>query len=212
MNLSKETIIAFLKEHKYAVLLGLVGLGFLGTGIFSLVVPAQEEALSFQSSETRPAPVKETKVEKHVIVDVSGAVNKPGVYELASTSRVQDAIAAAGGFSSQADTTKIAQSLNLAAPLTDGAKLYVPTVGEQMTASAGVSGKDSGTAVLGDSTGMININTADEAMLDSLPGVGKVTAGKIIANRPYGAIDDLLAKKVVGKAVLEKIRGEVTVY
>lgn len=211
MELLREKMLPLLIEHKYAVGLAIIGLGLLGYGLVGMATPTKDESITFTSNAAKPSTAKK-EAPKQLLIDVSGAVNKPGVYSFPAESRVQDAIAAAGGFAQHADMQKIAQSLNLAAPLTDGAKLYIPATGEQMAASAGVSGKVSGTSVLGDATGAININTADEAGLDSLSGVGKVTAGKIIANRPYGSIEELLEKKVVGQAVFEKIKGRITVY
>lgn len=136
-----------------------------------------------------------------IMVHVDGAVGKPGVYELSSDSRVSDAVSAAGNLAQDADMTKV----NLAAKVTDGQKIYIPKIGEQ---SAGGS-----QSTAGDSTSaLVNINTATESQLDTLPGVGPVTAQKIIASRPYSTPEELLTRKAVGQSVFEKIKDLITVY
>jgi len=206
-----ERISSFLKEHAVAVVLVVVGVVCVGYGLISLS-PKQSTAndSQFQSfASISPAKIAVSPTIKQITVDIEGAVKKPGVYALAAASRIQDAILAAGGMSSSADRKIVAQNLNLAAPLTDGAKIYIPAVGEQMVTSNGVSDNSSGT-VAGSST--VNINQATEEELDALPGVGPVTAQKIIANRPYQSNDDLLNKKVVGQSEFTKIKDQVSVY
>jgi len=134
-----------------------------------------------------------------IVIHVDGAVARPGVYELSSDSRVSDAVSASGGLSDSADMTRI----NLAAKVTDGQKVYIPKIGEGVgVGEAGVEGVQS----------LININTATESQLDTLPGVGPVTAQKIIASRPYAAPEELLTKKIVGQSTYGKIKDLVTVY
>jgi competence protein ComEA len=80
-----------------------------------------------------------------------------------------------------------------------------------MVTSEGTSSNSSG-SVQGSSTGSVNINQATEEELDALPGVGPVTAQKIISNRPYQSVDDLVSKKAVGQSVFSKIKDQVRVY
>ena len=146
-----------------------------------------------------------------VVVDVEGAVRRPGIQRLAAGSRVGDAIAAAGGYGVRADLLAAAQAINLAEALKDGAKVRVPALGE--TAVAGSASQTPGSATAGMGA-LIDLNHADEGQLDSLPGVGPVTAGKIIAARttaPFASIDDLGTRGVVGPSTLEKLRPLVTV-
>lgn len=138
---------------------------------------------------------------QELVVHVDGAVARPGVYKLSSGARINDAIAAAGGLTAEADQTRI----NLAAKVADGQKIYIRSVGE------GDGGTDGGAAGVSVSA-LVNINTATESELDKLPGVGPVTAGKIIASRPYSAPEELKTKKVVSASVFEKIREMITVY
>jgi competence protein ComEA len=151
-------------------------------------------------------------VESVVVVDVQGAILSPGVHRLAAGSRVGDAISAAGGYGPRVDAERAARELNLAAVLADGDRILVPSrddvaVGEPGSASTAPGGEQP-------SDGLIDLNSASASELDELPGVGPVTAQKIIDARteqPFGSADDLLARKVVGQSAFEKLRDLVTV-
>ncbi len=129
-----------------------------------------------------------------VVVHVSGAVASPGLYTLAGSARVSDAVTAAGGATEGGDL----DALNLARIVIDGEKVSVPLIGE---------------AAKGD--GRININSADAATLEGLPGVGPVLAERIAAyrdaNGPFASVDALDAVSGVGPAALEKLRAVATV-
>lgn len=183
-----------------SIVFGVLAIVLVGLGIF-LAIP-KEEGTSIRV-------IEEEKVESgEVIVDVSGAVLKPGIYKLSSGARVSDAISAAGGFAQNADSDFVSKGINLAQKVSDGAKIYIPKKGEAVQSfSSGESGVSS--ALVG---GNININTASQAQLESLPGIGPVTAGKIIAGRPYSSVDDLLTKKILGQKTFEKIKGEISVF
>lgn len=143
-----------------------------------------------------------------VIVDVDGAVTAPGVYELEQGARVADAIAAAGGLSPDADTT----SLNQAAEVADGSKIYVPVTGS--AAAAGSSSGDGSTAANGSQAGassnaLVNINAATLEELDGLPGIGPATAQSIIDDRmengPFTSPEDLMRVSGIGEKKFEKL-------
>lgn len=160
------------------------------------------------SSKQKDYP-KESLVqkEKGVSVDVSGAVKNAGVYTLKEGARIEDAISAAGGFSEQANQEYISKYLNMAQKLADGSKVYVPFVGEtSLPHTGGQSGMVSGVQ------SKVNINTATQSELEALPGIGPVTASKIISDRPYQAVEELLNKKIVTKSVWEKIKDQIVVY
>lgn len=211
----QDRIISFFKEHTVAVVLGIVGILAMGYGVFGLSgdKPADDSILFESAQDSGMAEASGSAKQKIVLIDVSGAVENPGVYELPEESRVQDALISAGGMSEDADRQRIAQEINLAAPLTDGAKLYIPFVGDSSDAAlGGSSGNTSSGSTLGSTSTRINVNTASETELDTLPGIGPVTAQKIIDNRPYQAIEELLEKKAVGQSVFEKIKEQVSVY
>lgn len=157
-----------------------------------------------------------------IVVDVDGAVAHPGIYKLPPDSRVQAALAAAGGLSPQADAHRI----NRAAKLHDGQKLYVLSQGESTPPLAASSGQgcegqactstDGGVA--GSDTegqGLVNINTANSTQLTQLPGVGPAIAQKIIdyrtANGPFSSVDDLTKVPGIGAAKLAQIKSHARV-
>ena len=152
-----------------------------------------------------------------LVVDVGGAVLRPGVYHLPDGARVADAIAAAGGYGTTADAALVDLRLNLAAVVRDGEKVRVPARGEALAAAGAGSATADGIGAGGAAApggALVNLNTADAGALDTLPGVGPATVAKIIAARDeqlFAAVDELLARKVVGAATLEKLRPLVSV-
>lgn len=143
-----------------------------------------------------------------VYVDVDGAVVRPGVYRLKDGARVSQAIDAAGGLTAEADVT----GLNRASKITDGQKIYVPTVGEQQAAAA-VGGAESSAATTpgaGSSSGLVNINTASAAELQTLSGIGPSMAQSIIDERTkngvFASVDDLMRVSGIGEKKLAKIK------
>ncbi len=140
---------------------------------------------------------------QQIVIDVAGKVRRPGIVTLRQGARVHEAIAAAGGLRAKADTT----SLNLARILTDGEQILVgsPSAGSPVGSDA-----QGGAGAV-----QINLNTADAAALDTLPGVGPVTAEAIISwrtqNGPFRTVDDLLDVKGIGAATLGEIRDRVRI-
>lgn len=181
-------------NYKLPIGLGLIGLVLIGGG------------WAFSQINKKEAPVnfpKESIVssEKQIMVDVSGAVKVPGVYRLAADSRIESAIKAAGEVAENADSSYISKNINMAQKIVDGMKIYIPAKGEQAPP------KISSGVVAGVSTGsQVNINSAPQAELEALPGIGPVSAAKIISGRPYQKVDDLLSQKIVGKSVFDKIK------
>ena len=151
-----------------------------------------------------------------IVVEVAGAVAVPGVYHLPEGSRVGDAIRSAGGYGPRVDAARATGALNLAALLEDGAQVVVPSRDD---ASLGADGSGSvrggePTGGASDEGGLVDLNGATQAELEALPGIGPVTARKIIAARdaePFTAVDDLRTRKLVGQKAFETLRALVSV-
>lgn len=204
----KQLLASLFSSVWLPLLIGFLGLGSVGVGVISLQSsPSQDEVVIEKSPEPQNDSVQEMET---IVIDVEGAVASPGVYELAKDSRVQDAVAAAGGMAKKADRFAVAKGVNMASKLSDGMKLYIPFDGETATLTS-VTSFGTGGEVAGASTGLISLNGASQSELEELSGVGPVTAKKIIDNRPYSSVDELLSKKVVGQSVFDKIKDEITV-
>lgn len=152
-----------------------------------------------------------------IAVDVEGAVCKPGVYELASDARVEDAVEAAGGFGRGASRT----SVNLAQKLADGTQVYVATKKEMRTASGGSAnpsaGSGSGAAAPGTvaSGGKVNINTASAEGLQALAGIGPALSQRIVDHReskgPFSSVEGLKEVSGIGDAKFAAIEDSICV-
>ena len=208
-----EIITPALRKYFIPLSLGVLGMISLGYGLIQSFPEQNREELIFISDDKNDETVKNSNITKDLTIDVSGAVNKPGVYTIQEGSRIKDAIEKAGGLSDVADQEFVEKSFNLAALLKDGSKLYIPEVGESIGSSADNGSTQILQEVAGmESQGSININSATESELDKLPGVGPVTTRKIIDGRPYTAIEDLLNNKIVSKSVFENIKDQISVY
>lgn len=191
----QDKLIELVRANFIIVALFSLGLIFLGIGLIQ-IFGQKQASIKFEKG-TQVAGAENSKIK----VDVEGQVLKPGVYELSQDARVQDALIAAGGLRPNANRNAI----NLAAKLTDGQKIYIPAEGEVI--SAGINNPNQGSTL---NPGAVSINSASQAEIEKLPGIGPVTAGKIIDNRPYDSIEELLNKKVVGRSTFEKIKNLVS--
>lgn len=198
------------KKNLLVLALGLVGMILFGYGLISLLLASKGsgEDIVFEANEDNSGNTSDSVKREKITVDIEGGVVNPGVYHLPFNSRIQDAISISGGLSDSADREFIAKNINLAVKLPDGAKIYIPKIGEATT----------NTTVMGAFSTLdifetkININSASEQELDSLPGIGPVTSQKILNGRPYSSIDELLSKKIVGEKVFGQIMGKIGVY
>jgi competence protein ComEA len=170
------------------------------------VVIAARVLLRPGSASTAPAlapPLLTQTAPAKVVVHVVGAVRRPGLYRLDQGARIADAVARAGGAGRKADLAGV----NLAAPLADGEQVVVPARG---AAAAGAAGAAAGTAAPGASTGPVHLSTATLEQLDALPGVGPVTAQKILDYREqhgaFTSVDELDAVPGIGPARMEQLR------
>lgn len=200
-----------IEKYKLPIALSLLGIVLIIGGIFaSGINKSASPDRTGASWRTKDFP-KESLVQpqKLISVDVSGAVIRPGVYQLNDGSRIEEAIKIAGGFANTANKEYISKYLNLAQKLSDGSKVYIPTEGDPAPQGFGGQGAAAGIAGV---QSKVNINNASQQELEALPGIGPVTASKIISGRPYQTTDELLNKKVISKAVFEKIKDSVVVY
>jgi len=168
-----------------------------------------------QALETpRPELSQEQAENNKIAVDISGSVNNPGLYYLDLGSRVQDVIDMAHGFSSDVDNEWVDKNLNRAAKLSDGQKIFIPSIQQSGVLSATNFRGDRNVAQHDQSTAdsRVNINTASLNQLMDLPGIGQVYGQKIIENRPYSEVDDLVKKQVLKQSTFDKIKGKVSVY
>jgi len=170
--------------------------------------------VSTTSTTASAAGTSTTTTVQPVVVYVAGAVASPGVYQLIGIARVRDAVQAAGGLAVDADLA----TLNLAAVVRDGDRVYVPHRGEQVPAVVGQNGgvgapSAGGTASTSVPT-PLDLNHATAEQLDALPGIGPSTAAAIVAYReqrgPFSTVDDLLKVPGIGPAKLDAIRALVT--
>lgn len=191
----QDKLLANIEKFKLPIGLSFLGVVLIIGGIF---------ASNLKKERDFP---KESLVEsqKIISVDVSGAVKRPGVYQLKDGARIEDSIKASGGFSENVNSEYVSKYLNMAQKLSDGSKVYVPAEGESGPTIQTASGSNSNQS-------KVNINTASQAEIEALPGIGPVTAAKIISTRSYQSIEELSSKKVVSKAVFEKIKDSVVVY
>ena len=192
------------------ILVGVVAVGVLAATATWWLRPVStppEVSLPFASTTIPTAPTSSFD-DSVVVVHVAGAVVEPGLQELAPGARVADAIAAAGGLTTAADATQI----NLAAPVSDGERVYVVAVGETAPLVAVGGAADGGDPSAAEP---VDLNAADVDALDALPGVGPATAAAIVRFRTdvgaFTAGDQRLDVPGIGDVKLEALRDLVRV-
>ena len=185
------------------VLLAVVALA--AGGAFYAGIHGQEEIVELDAGT---APVQEAQA-KEIVVYVAGAVNRPGVVQLAEGARAKDAVDACGGFLPTADPNGV----NLAQKLKDGMQVTVPEKSPQGTVVQGVAGGAQTGAAKSLPEGMVNINTADEKELDKLPGVGPAMAKRIVEyrteNGAFQSPEEIKRVKGIGDAKYEKMKDKI---
>lgn len=169
--------------------------------------PGPPAEASMSMAEGVAMATTSTTAASTVVVHAAGAVRVPGVYTLTAGARVTDLLDAAGGPAPDADLDR----LNLAAPVADGSRVYVPRVGEPVPDVSGGGGATAGSAP----SGPLDLNTATLEQLDALPGIGPATAKAILDERAkrgrFRSVDDLLDVRGIGPAKFDQLRDLVTV-
>ncbi|MFM0818064.1 helix-hairpin-helix domain-containing protein [Streptococcus suis] len=215
-----KTYIEMLKEYKWQIALPAVA-GLLMATFLIFSQPAksdqtgltdfpQTEQTSSSQEQTEETSTEESEELSQLVVDVKGAVVKPGLYTLEAGARVNDAVEAAGGLTSQADP----KSINLAQKLSDEAVVYVASKDENISVVASTT-TSSAMSPEEKSTSLVNLNTATEADLQTISGIGAKRAADIIAYREanggFKSVDDLNNVSGIGDKTMESIRPYVTV-
>jgi competence protein ComEA len=185
-------------ERRRAIAIGLIAvlaLAVVARHLTGSHAPSADTARAAAALASPPATT--TTAATAFFVDVVGAVHRPGLYRLPDGSRIADAVRRAGGATRRADLALV----NLAAPLSDGVQVVVPVRGAAIPSAAGPGGAP---------VGPVHLNSATLEELDALPGVGPVTAQKILdyrqKNGPFTSVDDLDAVPGIGPARLDTLR------
>lgn len=200
----RAKLIHFWNAYRTPTILGLGSILFIIIALTILLKSVQTSTpITFSSEE---ATVAGAIRGGELVVDIAGAVVNPGVYRLPAGSRVEDAIAAAGGLSADADGDRLSKVVNRAAKLSDGAKLYIPQKSDVTSGNVSTPNVPDSS----DYPHLVSINAASQSELETLSGIGPVTATKIINGRPYTSLEELVTKKAVGQALFDKLKDQLT--
>lgn len=226
----KERLLLLVTRYRTEITLFICVVVSTAVGMVGLYVAYKTQAKgeivkidSKQEESVQRPHIQEKPTE--IWVDVSGAVISPGAYSISDGSRLTDIIEKAGGLSDQADTDFFYRNFNNARRLVDQEKIYIPRF-DEVQQGIFVEGRyyidhalsrGSGSVLTGESSqnesqgnshgsGKIGINSASLEELDTLSGIGEVTAQKIIDNRPYATLEELVQKKALGQSVFDKVK------
>ena len=186
-------------------------LGYVVVLLAVLVVGARlvvggEGVERVEANPAQPVIEAEAAPARELVVHVVGAVQHPGLYRLREGSRVDDAIRLAGGAKPKAELALV----NLAAPVADGQQVLVPAQGAAPAPGPNAGGGASGGIAGGGAGGTVHLNSATLEQLDTLPGIGPVTAQQILdyrtANGAFSSVDELDAVPGIGPARLEQLK------
>jgi competence protein ComEA len=189
------------ERYRGILFFGLIVLALAAVVLFQVLRPSSQPII-LSTSTPLPSP-EATPTPRPLRVYVSGAVQHPDVYTLPSDSIVKDAMLAAGGPADDADLDRI----NLASSVADGQQIYVPRQGEGEVPVQPLSGQRS-------SDIRVNINTADAAALETLPGIGPTLAQRILdyrqAHGHFDRAEDIMEVSGIGEATFEKLSDHIT--
>jgi len=221
-----EYVLTFVRESAqrfwFELILIFLALCITGISVGTYVINSQKSETQESSISQQTQPIQKT-----LIIHIAGSVKKPGTYELSLGSRLTDAVQKSGGLTEDADTAFFARNYNLARYIQDQEHIYIPSRDDIfsgiITEPKRIVDLTSPAVIVSnelelvpqienevDETAPISINTASIEELDQLPGVGRVTAGKIINGRPYQTMEELTQRKIVGASIYEKIKNMIT--
>jgi competence protein ComEA len=205
------------EQYKY-YLLGIL-LVIFAVGLYLILTPPKstlgdgEDVKVAGASNATIASVSETNGQ--IVVDIAGGVMKSGIYWLKSGSIIEDAIKSAGGFSRSADLDAVGKNINRAQELANHGKVYIPKIGDANIVYSNSSSNSSANPLTSSPASLININTANNAELDLLPGIGPILSQRIIdyrlQNNNFKSIDDLQNVPGIGDKLFEQLKPLVTI-
>lgn len=210
----------FILRYQFWII-GCLTIMLLG-GIYLMITPPtaslanNPEAIPTDESSSVDVTPKPTQPSGQIVVDIAGAVLKPGVYFLPANSIVEDGINIAGGFSKVADLDLIAKTINRAESIESHSKIYIPTRGDNpaITPSLPTTSTSPSNSPT-NSSAKININTASVTELDVLPSIGPVTAQRIIDYRlqhgDFKSIEDIKNVPGLGDAKFDQLKDLITI-
>ncbi len=196
------------------LLLVATGFGVAGYGVFELISTNDQEIVT--SNDIGSQVCEQTADFGQITVYISGAVTNPGVYVLESGNRTIDLLDASGGISNAADILYVNRQFNLAKQLSDGDQLYIPTKAEteqelSVQVASNQTSSNNFTNLDTSNSSPISINSSTKNQLMELSGIGEIRAEKIIENRPYGSVQELVEKGVLTSSLLEEIQSQISI-
>lgn len=205
----------FIHKNSKLLVFSLVGLILIGFGALAYKTNVFSsgdtvEVLNSSTENNNAGP----ESPQDLIVEISGSIQKPGVYKMKTGDRVEDLMVISGGLSADADRDWVDKNINRASKLIDGQKYYIYSQSEVESAkeSGGIKLYQEVLGTNGENlSNLVNINTASQSELEKLNGIGPVYATNIIEHRPYSNIDELVKKGAISQKVLEKIKNAITV-
>lgn len=205
-----SSLTSLLTSSSNLVILFLLGLILIGFGVLMY----KTDVFSSGDKVEVLTPTTEPQNNMQIIVEITGAVEKPDVYKLAKDSRVDDLLISAGGLAVDADRDWAEKNINKASKLIDGQKIYIYHSGELSASNNGGIKPDQGVS---EPEGFhpysfVDVNTASQSELEKLNGIGPVYATNIIEHRPYSDAQELVTKGAISQKVLEKIKDAISLY
>ncbi|WP_130806571.1 helix-hairpin-helix domain-containing protein [Senegalia massiliensis] len=208
-------MISFTRKEQIVILIlvvlviGIIGFNLIFKNKNEIIYEEIEDEHIVEDTEVENEDDK--KYEEEIVIHISGAVNKSGIFTLKSNSRVNDAVLAAGGLTDEADIDRI----NLAKKINDEEKIHIYKIGEeQLTQDTNTSTNINDLDSTEENLEKVNINTADITLLESLPGIGKIKANNIIEyrkNSNFKNIEDIMNVDGIGEKTFQNIKNKLTI-